>query len=160
MDSSSKYLEQFDRVKRWYQRFVTIDEGRQHNLPSDNYQDEVYAFFLNCYHLKDWIKYDESVGAAAAKVEGFINNNEEMKLCADICNGVKHLKVTKPRSNKDPRFGKRKFNLAVGGTETTIGVKYSIDTSNGPVDAYELATKCLRAWENFIVSNIDDEASA
>jgi hypothetical protein len=160
MDSSSKYLEQFDRVKRWYQRFVTIDEGRQHNLPSDNYQDEAYAFFLNCYHLKDWIKNDESVGAAAYKVEDFIKNNKELNLCRDICNGIKHLKLTKPRSGQDPRFGQRKFHLQVGGTETTISVRYTIDASSGPVDAFELATKCLKAWENFILSNINEEASA
>lgn len=160
MSSSSKYLEQFDRVKRWYQRFVTIDEGRQHNLPSDNYQDEVYAFFVNCYHLKDWIKNDESVGATAAKVEDFIKNNKELNLCRDICHGIKHLKLTKPRSGQDPRFGQRKFNVRLGGPETTISVRYTIDTSSGPVDAFELATKCLKAWENFILSNINEEASA
>jgi hypothetical protein len=161
MDNSSKYLEQFDRVKRWYQRFVIINEGRQHNLPSDNYQDEVYAFFLNCYHLKDWIKNDESVGAAAKdKVEEFINNNKELSLCADICNSIKHLKLDenkKPRSGQDPRFGQRNFHLQVGGPETTISVRYTIDTSSGPVDAFELATKCLKAWETFIQSNINIE---
>lgn len=159
MDSSSKYLQQFDRVKRWYQRLVLTDPGRPHNLPSDYYQDEVYAFFLSCYHLKDWIKNDESVGATAEKVEEFINNNEELRLCADICNGIKHLRLTSTRSGQAPRFGPQKFSLQVGGPETTISVKYSIDTSGGPVDAFELATKCLQAWENFIRSNISDEAS-
>ncbi len=160
MGSSSKYLEQFDRVKRWYQRFVTIDEGRQHTLPSDNYQDEVYTFFINCFHLKDWIKYDESVGAAAAKVEDFINANKELNLCRDICHGIKHLKLENPRSGQDPQFGQRKFYLQVGGPETTISARYTIDTSSGPVDAFELATKCLKAWENFILSNINEEAGA
>ncbi len=158
MSSSSKYLEQFERVKRWYNRLVKIDQGRQHDLPSDCYQDEVYAFFLNCYHLKDWIKNDKSVGAAAEKVEQFIDNNKELSLCADICNGIKHLRLTRTRSRQDPRFGKRNFNLGLGGPETTISVKYSIDTLSGLVDAFELATKCLQAWEKFIVSNINDEA--
>ena len=158
MSSSSKYLEQFDRVKRWYQRFVTIDRGKQHDFPSDYYQDEVYAFFLNCYHLKDWIRNDKSVGAAAAKVEEFINNNRELSLCADICNGIKHLRLTSTRSGQDPRWGLRKFNVQLGGPQTTISVKYSIDTSSGVVDAFELATKCVQAWEEFIASNINDEA--
>lgn len=160
MDSSSKYLEQFDRVKRWYQRFVTINEGRQHDLPSDNYQDEVYAFFVFCFHLKDWIKNDESVGTAADKVEDFVKNNKELNLCRDICHSIKHLKLRVSRSGQDPQFGQRKFYLQVGGPETTINVRYTIDTSSGPVDAFELATKCLKAWENFILSNINDEASA
>jgi len=156
MNNSSKCLEQFNRMERWYQRLVSTDQGRPHHLTSDYYQDEVYAFFQNCYHLKDWIKNDESAGVTAKKVEEFINNNKELCLCADICNGTKHLMLTKPRSGQDPRFGQRKFKVQVGGSPTTISVKYSIDTSGGLVDAFELATKCLQAWENFIRSNISD----
>lgn len=159
MNSSSKYLEQFNRVKRWYQRFVLIDQGRPHDHPSDFYQDDVYAFFQNCYHLKDWIKNDGSVGAAADKVEEFINKNEELRLCADICNATKHLHLTSSRSGQDPRFGQRKFKVGVGGPPTTISAKYTVDTSVGPVDAFELATKCLQAWKTFIRSHISNEAS-
>ena len=156
MNNSSKYLEQFNRMKRWYQRLVSTDQGRPHHLTSDYYQDEVYAFFQNCYHLKDWIKNDESVGTAAKnKVEEFINNSKELSICADICNSTKHLKLTTPRSDKDPQFGQRKFHLGVGGPPTTISVEYTIDTSSGPVDAFELATKCLQAWKKFIQSNIN-----
>jgi hypothetical protein len=159
MNSSSKYLEQFNRVKRWYQEFALTDQGRLHDRPSDFYQDQVYAFFQNCHHLKDWIKNDGSVRVAADKVEEFISNNEELRLCADICNGTKHLRLTSPRSGQDPRFGQRKFKVQVGGPPTTISAKYTIDTLVGAVDAFELATKCLQAWENFIRSNISNEAS-
>jgi len=153
MVNSSKYREQFDRVKRWYERFREIDQGRLHNRPSDYYQDDVYAFFLNCYHLKDWIKNDPNV-RPRENVEEFINTNEALKLCADICNGLKHLKrdPRKSRSGKDPQFGKRDFRLSL--PESTISVKYTIDTADGSVDAFELATKCLRAWEDFIASKI------
>ena len=128
-----------------------------HDVPSDYYQDEVYAFFINCYHQKDWIKNDRSVDPAVAKsVEEFINNSEDLSLCADLCNGAKHLRLTRgTRSGGDPQFGKREFKAGLGGPETTISVKYSIDTSSGQVDAFELATKCLQAWKGFIVSNIN-----
>jgi len=59
--NSRKWFEQFRRVKRWYTRFKSIDEGRPDTLTLDGYLDEVYAFFQNCYHLKDWIKNDASV---------------------------------------------------------------------------------------------------
>ena len=105
------------------------------------------------------LKNDGSVGAAADKVEEFISNNEEMRLCADICNGTKHLRLKSPRSDQDPRFRQREFKVHVGGSPTTISAKYTIDTSGGPVDAFELATKCLQAWGNFIRSNISNETS-
>jgi len=155
MDSSSKYLEQFDRVKRWYERFALIDGGRQHDQPSDNYQDEVYTFFINCFHLKDWLKNDGSVEVDAKEIEDFVKNNKELNLCRDICNGIKHLKLTAPRSGQDPEFGQRKYHLHVGKSPTTISAKYTIDTASGPIDAFKLATKCLQAWESFIQSNIN-----
>jgi hypothetical protein len=109
--------------------------------------------------LKDWIKNDVSVGVAAGKVEEFINNSEELRLCADICNGTKYLSLVNPRSGHDPQFGQRKFKVRVGGPPTTISAKYTIDTSVGPLDAFQLATKCLKAWDNFIRSNISHGAS-
>ena len=159
MNSSSKYLEQFNRVKRWYQEFALTDQGRPHDRPSDFYQDQAYAFFQNRDLINHTIKNDRSVGVAADKVEAFINSNEELQLCADICNGTKHLRLARARSGQDPRFGQRKFKVQVGGPPTTISVKYTIDTLVGPVDAFKLATKCLEAWENFIRSNISNEAS-
>lgn len=160
MSNPSKYQEQFNRVKRWYERFAEIDGGRVHDRASDFYQDEVYAFFLNSYHLKDWIKNDGNVGAAAEKVEEFISSNKELSLCADICNGIKHLNLTSPRSGQNPQFGPRQFHLKLGGQQQTLSVKYSIDTTSGTLDAFEIATKCLEAWENFIKSNINDEDNA
>ena len=69
--------EQFERVKRWYSRIRDIYQGKPHIFPSDYYQDEVYAFFLNCYHLKDWIKNDDTVEPSKKNnVENFINQNE------------------------------------------------------------------------------------
>jgi hypothetical protein len=137
-------------VKRWYERFASINQGIIHTCSSDCYQDEVYAFFLNCYHLKDWIKNDANAGAAANDVERFVDTNDDLKLCADICNGLKHLRLTSPRSGRDPRFGKRKFDVTIGGHETTISIKYTIDTSSGPIDAFGLATRCFQAWKDFI----------
>jgi len=32
----------------------TLLAGADHDRESDAYQDEAYAFFLNCFHLKDW----------------------------------------------------------------------------------------------------------
>ena len=152
MGMPSKYREQFDRVQRWYSRFETINNGTEHRDSTDNFQDEVYAFFLNCYHLKDWIRNDPTVGSTKDKVEQFIDGNDELKLCGDICNGNKHLNLKKPRSGQDPKFGRKDYALELG-EQQMIAVKYTIDTTSGPLDAFELATKCLDAWRNFITNN-------
>jgi hypothetical protein len=144
-----KYLEQWERVKRWYQRFGEISQGKLHDRPSDFYQDEVYAFFMNCYHLKDWIKNNPTNLSLSDKVENFISNTLEMALCADICNSMKHLRLSKPKRSEYLQFGNRHFEVGLGTQPTTVAVKYSIDTVSGAIDAYELATQCMKAWEGF-----------
>ena len=150
MAIQTKYEDQLNRVRRWYQRFREINEGKLHDRPSDFYQDEVYAFFMNCYHLKDWIRNDPSGSSIAGKVEGYINTTPELSLCADICNGLKHLTLTTHRSGEKPEFGPRKFEVGIGAEPTTIAAHYTINTDSGPIDAFNLATKCLEAWEKLL----------
>ncbi len=150
MTAQPRYPEQWERVRRWYQLFQEISQGKLHDKESDFYQDDVYGFFMNCYHLKDWIRNDPTASALSTKVESFITNVPEMALCADICNGLKHLVLKSPRSSENPQFGKRHFKVGVGTQRTTIAVEYTIDTASGPIDAFELATKCLKAWEDFL----------
>ena len=50
-----KITEQFNRVKRWHKKFEEISKGKAHNQESNYYKDVMYAFFQNCFHLKDWV---------------------------------------------------------------------------------------------------------
>lgn len=149
------YIEQYERTKRWYERFRALNSGRPHEVPSDNYVDEIYAFFMNCYHIKDWIKADLSVSAAIREtVEGHINSSQPLRLCADVCNSLKHFRLTRPRSDENPAFGRKRFALSLGvGQPTTIGLKYEVTTNTGPVDAFQLATDCIAAWDAFFSAN-------
>ena len=163
MTELRKHQEQFERMKRWYERIKKIDQGMPHNLsfvnlPSSYFYDEVYAFFLNCYHLRDWIQNDDTVKPLEKeKLKPFIKQNECMRLCADICIGIKHLKRTKSDySGKDPKFGGREFPLSLeGGPEPIIKVKFSIETKTGTIDAFKLASECVRKWGEFIKDKIN-----
>ena len=142
---SHNYQEQFERVKRWYKRFKEINNGQIHDKPSEFYEDDVYAFFMNCYHLKDWIKKDPAAASVENIVENYITNNPELSLCADICNGLKHFHFNGDRSGKSPEFGKKAAKLCIGSGLTTIALKYEIKTISGTIDAFDLATKCIKA---------------
>jgi hypothetical protein len=146
--------EQYDRMKRGYDRFAALDHGRPHDIPSDNYLDEIYAFFMNCYHLKDWIKHDSAIPSAVQRaVEPHINSSRPLKLCADICNSLKHLKLTSSRSGEHPAFGKKQFGLDLGTRPTAINIKYEIDTTSGTMGAFTLATECVDAWDTVLAVN-------
>ncbi len=151
---AAAYREQYERMKRWYDRFMELDRGRLHEAPSDNYLDDIYAFFMNCYHFKDWIKNDSTVAVSIQQqVEAHIKSNRSLKLCADICNSLKHLHLKRRRSNENPMFGRKKFRLVLGQEPPTISLKYEVDTTTGPIDAFSLATECIDAWDSFLAAN-------
>ena len=151
---AATYREQYDRMRRWYYRLVILNEGRLHDMPSDNYLDEIYAFFMNCYHFKDWIKNDDTVaGTVQQTVEAHINSSRPLKLCADICNSLKHLRLTSSRSGERPAFGKKQFGLVLGTAPTTIDLKYEVNTTTGPIDTFQLATDCIDDWDAFLTAN-------
>jgi len=162
MTDLRKHQEQFERMKRWYERIKKIDQGESHNLSFVNlspsyFYDEVYAFFMNCYHLKDWIENDDTVKQEdKGKVENFMRKDDSMSLCRDICIKIKHLEQKSVSwSGRVPEFKGREFPVSLGGgDEPIIGVKFSIETETGPKDAFELASECVRKWEEFIKDNI------
>lgn len=154
---TKKYVEQFERVNRLLCRFVALEQGIDHTHHSASYDDDVHSFFQNCYHLKDWIKNDPYC-AGWKDVETHINANQDLQLCADLCNAQKHLKLTSQRSGQNPQFGgsHMRLNITEGGGPTTvkIAVSYSVDTTSaGTIDALDLAKRCVTAWKDFIEAN-------
>jgi len=148
----ASWSEQYDRVIRWYDRCAAIQAGRVHDVSSDNYVDEVYAFFQNCYHLKDWIKNDPAVAQPARDaVEDYVTGSRPLRLSADLCNALKHLKVTSSRSGESPSFGPKHFSLHLGGgVPATISLRYEVVTANGTEDVFSLAAQSVGAWDEFI----------
>ena len=154
MATVPKYTEQLARLRRSFERFGEIDSGRIHDRNSHHYEDELYVFFMNCHHLKDWLINDPAFSTPKADIEGFINLNAELQLCADICNSHKHLALSKPpRSTESPTMGVRNFAVSLGVGPVQLSAKYAIDTKSGPIDAYKLASKCLDLWITFIKSS-------
>ena len=138
--------EQIARVARHFRRFREYEGG----LPADmgvslDHKDLVYAFFLNCYHLKDWIKADPAL-APLGDVEAFINRSPALRLCADVCNSSKHFELTRPRSNESPTVGVP--NIVVG--KKSVVLRYGIETSSGPINSFELAERCMADWSKFL----------
>lgn len=64
---------------------------------------------------KDYLKKRaESVGKEGARIEGHVNQNIFLSVCADLANGLKHGgldKSRKPRSQMSPRLGEISFTF-------------------------------------------------
>jgi hypothetical protein len=160
-----KYEEQWERVQRWYQRFKDINDGKPHIRNTEYEVDDVYAFFIDCYHLKDWIKHDNTlkIKNKGKCVEKYVHNTKDcLNDCGLICNSLKHLNPGKPE------FIGKKYDVTIsefigGDTKemyeqnpTIIKMKFNIDTSDGVKDAFDFATECMESWKRFITEVIKE----
>lgn len=151
--AASPWEDQYRRVLRWFLRFAETTTSRVHDRESDTYQDDAYAFFVACYHLKDWLKNDPASTAAASDVEEFVAGSSALSLCGDIANGSKHLLLTTPRVDANTRMGKREYKLDLTpGQWPKISAKYEIQAAGKTYDAFKLAERCMADWERYLGS--------
>lgn len=133
-------------MKRWE---VALKEvGSSSNLERE--LDVIHAFFMNCYHLRDWL--EESVVVDKARLDDFFAQNKEMRICRDLCNASKHMVLRQPSFDGDPD---------VPGDMVTVAREYV------PPDDYklailvdfekyyipELANTCVELWTKFLENN-------
>lgn len=150
---------QFYRTGRWLGRLEAICCGRFTPAgPSDTLLDYFIAFFLNCHHIKDWLatwpEWHESFppGPKKKAIEQFINESEALRICADLCNGFKHFesKAHSLRSGVAPTFHSLHTVFDLTEDEPLTTRRYTLRTTRGETDAYELAKECVDAWRTFI----------
>ncbi len=99
-----KYLKQLKKVE------FGLGKIRETNRNPIEYRYDMENFFIHCFHLKDHLIMDKSIpGINKNVVEGFLNNNKYLRLCADLANRIKHLALTKYRENA--QFGKSDIDV-------------------------------------------------
>ncbi len=143
------YLEQYYRMNRIFRHLKTTNEGRIHIQDSANYQDEMYAFFTACYHLKDWIINDPSK-RITADVEEFINSHDSLQIAGDVCNGFKHLSLDRPRFGSGAKVAGSVIGIVMNEPYPQIKIKFSITANGQNYDAFDIASECLKLWTNFL----------
>jgi hypothetical protein len=162
-----KYIEQFLRTERWFKRLMdgTRTRPKFDSIDAEYYIDDLYSFFINCYHLKDWIERDASIPYIRSEIEAYIDTNDHLKLCADLCNSSKHLILrNQGRSQRNPRVGEPLIRHSIGiNTRDTdaqspllIGIRGVIVEThdNKYMEALDLASECLNAWTNFLLAYV------
>ncbi|PKN92926.1 MAG: hypothetical protein CVU44_12915 [Chloroflexi bacterium HGW-Chloroflexi-6] len=166
------FIQQYLRVHRWYNRVFKrsrnrlIRKARRPINEEELFLDDLYAFFVNCYHLKDWVINDAAINIAPEIVESTINSNLFLQLCADICNSSKHLKLRRDgRSGQSPKMSEVEITTTVsiapdarsvdGGALINYLSDFYVETKNGHVMANEIASECLKAWTVFLAPYLE-----
>lgn len=140
-------------IDGWQGQYALMMRYYERALETDDKTDELdfwIAFFQNCFYIKDWIvneKRNED-SSLRKKLNEFINNNYEMQVCRDLCNGTKHLVISNESIDKHIAIfheynpwhklddsEKISWNAFVNGERRSMS---------------SLAKSCIKHWNNFI----------
>jgi len=142
------WTSQFERLLRALHRVEHADGDATARL------DDLYSFFQNCWHLKDWIQNDGSVPKATRDaILREVKTTESLLICADIANGSKHLVL------KRARKGASIFRTKVSTVDVKTGRVLSEEDVFGiswrqgvpqPHGIVELARKAVDDWRTMI----------
>jgi len=165
MTKQGTWLEQWERVQRYYSLIEKFTKKgvppANKDSPELNFLDQHYAFFIFCYHLKDWIDNDTTLNLTRKKADKFIKGNTHLEICGDICNGIKHLKRNEERIRRawQPEFEKKATvsRKIVEGKLVSKRWKAFVLTDIGKIDVFDLATECMDKWKEFIRQNIGEQ---
>jgi len=148
---SQPYEAQLERAKRWKEKIEGImDDYRNGKLSEEPVilADMINAFFIFCHHIGDYIINDTNITINDQLVYDNINNNECLKICHDICNGTKHLTLTRPKTSGGHFWVRLIANTNMKTKVKTFDVRLNSGTKDEEFSA--LAENCINKWEEFI----------
>lgn len=160
------YQEQFKRVKRY---LLKIDPPQSYHGDQVEYEDNLWSFFQNAWHLKDWIKNDNSI--KKIPIEKITSSYNSLKVCADLANRTKHHQLKTKRvdakhSRTDvtivvpidlPDLLKRNERPAPIIKAKGSFYNYVINDNMGNnYNAIDLAKEIVKDWEEIITKYIEN----
>jgi hypothetical protein len=113
-----------------------------------DFQDMMWAFFQNCWHLKDWIKNDPLLSDAVRTAidKAAHDKSSCLKMCRELCNGTKHL-------GERPGASHRHINTTIRPGAGPSEMDCVIDNGQGQlISGKKLAADCLAEWERILQS--------
>jgi len=116
-----------------------------------DYDDAVLTFFQNAWHLKDWIRNDPTIPKPVADaIVSLVEVSPELLVCADLCNGAKHLRRTRSRLGADLS----RFDMEFAPDNSNVTFEQYVDLRDGTTfAARDAADVAIRVWEGILRRN-------
>lgn len=145
-----EWFTQFERMHRWYKRIKDHQNAAIGGGLSSEAEDCIYAFFQNCYHLRDWVIKSNVV--PQKEVEQLIKSNIELQICRDICNGTKHMTLKHPSVGAEfSTYREYDWLWSGPGKGSKGGTTFRIYIAGEKYDLFDLADKCMKLWTQFLL---------
>lgn len=153
--NNEEWKDHYSMMKRWFYRLQGLGGGVDNLLSlKGGYSDAYWAFFVSCYHLKDYLK---DIGCT--DVEKYINRTEALRVCADVCNRTKHgnsKEKKRPPREDESIVGHEHLYLTHivdpydGMTRSVAFSHFDIESDTKKYDSFKLACACVDAWNSYL----------
>lgn len=150
MKDELPYKEQLNRIKRLKKDIERFSIATNEN--SEKAIDAFTSFFIQCYHLRDWLVQSYY---KRRDIDIFISKSISLSLCRDIANKQKHKEIDR----YEPQNHLIEHNIS--GLSTPITKYYDpyrdenrfgidVQEFGTLIDVIDLAEKCIEEWEKFL----------
>jgi hypothetical protein len=146
------YLQQLARTRRFLDRYraIALPKPGQSHADYDTIDDYLWAFFQNCWHIKDWLRNDPTVPSTQKQAALMAAEAQpDLRVVADLANGTKHF------LEEGDRTGARDAAMQlVDGPDGSTGFMPVIKLSDGSsILALDAAVRGMAAWRAVLSSN-------
>jgi len=143
------YLQQTARAYRFLDRYTAARVSMRGVVDGPTFndvEDFMWAFFQNCWHIKDWLRHDFTVDEKVrATIVAAAESEPDLRVVADLANGSKHFARDLKRERTGAYDGAVEFR---DGAHGTVTVEHMIVFLAGQrVSAVELGIRAMRAWQ-------------
>jgi hypothetical protein len=177
-DYSESLESQYRRMERSFNKIIADFESTTFSKSSEERLDDVYDFFLICYHLREWIQKDSIVEQSIKdKLPTFEKDDStvQFQMCRDLCNKSKHatLEETKWHKPNDVNtkiisYGGAVFKASTSEIEEAQKKKESIHLKSedgifmgnylvafkeNQYDLKGVVQACMHVWKDFFEKN-------
>lgn len=146
--SLATWQHQYERMQR---SFAKVQKTAHRS--SIDYDDDVLHFFMDCWHLREWIQNDRALGLDKRGKEAVsqeCNNHLALRIAADLANGLKH-----PVRTQQPKEGAKVMAkhvvFALGRGDLTVTHEVRLDDGTVTTAQAVAADACV-AWGAVLAS--------
>jgi hypothetical protein len=141
-------------VEKWLTILHCLDalretySGDARTLGNVEIENRAQTFFVECDHLRDWLKGDLAAlaGVSANDVHQHAMSSQPLRVCNAVC--VTHKHHTPWPGRTVARI--RDTDITPNGARVTIEVDWATPQAT-KVDALDLAEDCVKSWRAFFV---------
>jgi hypothetical protein len=153
------WTEQWERVQLGLGRVEAIYRGRPETEGTEGARYDLFAFFVTCFHLCDWIENDPDLAEEVGNGVGeHLSGSEDLKVCADLANRTKHSALTRATRTGDPSTGPSGNDVTIT-PGTSVSHAFWVTSGGAERDALGLARGCIASWREFLVRHDLDTES-